>query len=69
VRFKVLTATSMKMAVFRDVASCSLVGVHGTRRSDDGGSKRLRNVGELYETTRRTTIQMTSIFILAAMRT
>lgn len=34
----------MNMSAFRDVASLSLVGTE--RRSDDGGSKHLRNVGK-----------------------
>jgi hypothetical protein len=38
VRFQVLTAASMKMAVFWVVAPCSLVDVY---RRDDGGSKYL----------------------------
>jgi hypothetical protein len=48
VRFQILTATSMKMTVFLDVAPCSLVeidrrfrGFRVTHRSDDGGSKNL----------------------------
>jgi hypothetical protein len=53
VRFQVLTAASMKMTVFWDVAPCSLVDVYrrfrgtyclhhqGDECTDDGGSKHL----------------------------
>jgi hypothetical protein len=50
VRFQVLTATSIKMAVFWDVAPCSLVDIdrgvyclhlQGHEHPDDGGSKLL----------------------------
>jgi hypothetical protein len=48
VRFQVLTATSMEVALFLDVATCSLVpidrrfgGAQGDYRPHDGGSKRL----------------------------
>jgi hypothetical protein len=52
VRFQVLTAMSMKVAVLLDVAACSLVDVSGrfrgsyvfTLRSNDGGNKFPRNV-------------------------
>jgi hypothetical protein len=37
VRFQVLTATNMKMAVFWDIAPCSLIDID----PDDGGSKYL----------------------------
>jgi hypothetical protein len=60
VGFEVLTAVSMKMAVFWVVAPCSLVEVYqrfggpcclhhqgDTHRLDGGGSKDLRNVGKL----------------------
>jgi hypothetical protein len=36
VKFQILTAVSMKMIVFWDVATCSLM-----MRPDDGGSKHL----------------------------
>jgi hypothetical protein len=46
VRFQVLTATSMKITVFWDVAPCSLVEIDlvsevltAMNRPDDGGSK------------------------------
>jgi hypothetical protein len=42
VGFEVLTAVSMKIAVFWVVAPCSL-----GNRPDDGGSKDLGNVGKL----------------------
>jgi hypothetical protein len=48
--FQVLTAASMKMAVFWVVAPCSLVEVYRRFRGDrpdDGGSKYLLNVGKL----------------------
>jgi hypothetical protein len=55
VRFEVLTATSMEMAVFWDVAPCSLVDTGRRLREayclqhqgeDDKGSKLLRNVDQ-----------------------
>jgi hypothetical protein len=55
VRFQVLTAASMKIIVFWDVAPCSLIEVYQRFRGtycihhhspDDGGSKHLRNVGK-----------------------
>jgi hypothetical protein len=57
VKFEVLTVTSTKMAVFWDVAPCSLVGIdrpfkgaycllYHSGKSDDGGSKLLWNVGQ-----------------------
>jgi hypothetical protein len=62
VRLQVLTATSMKMTVLWNVASCSLVdtdrrfrGVYCIHhQGDDGGSKHVQIVGE-YQTTRRDT--------------
>jgi hypothetical protein len=59
VRFKVLTAASIKMAVFWAIAPCSLVEVYRRVRgacclrrqcdkcSDNGGSKHLWNVSKL----------------------
>lgn len=48
-RFKVLTAASTKMAVFRDIAPFILI-VHrhfgGAHRPDDGSNKHVRNVGK-----------------------
>jgi hypothetical protein len=42
VRFQVLTATSVKMAVFWDVAPFSLVDIdYDSEVPDDGGSKHL----------------------------
>jgi hypothetical protein len=46
--YDVLTAVSMKMAVFSDLAPCRLVWVYqGDDRPDDGGSTDLWNVGKL----------------------
>jgi hypothetical protein len=56
VRSQVLTAASMKMTAFWDIALCSLVEVDRRFRGaywlhphiiDDGGSKRLWNVGQI----------------------
>jgi hypothetical protein len=48
VRFQVLTAASMKVTAFLDIAPCRLVEVvRRTNRPDDGGSSHLRNVGQL----------------------
>jgi hypothetical protein len=41
-KFKILTATNVKMTLFGDVAPCSLVD----HRTDDRGSKNVRNVGK-----------------------
>jgi hypothetical protein len=42
VMFQILTATSMAMAVFWDVAQCSLQDIASTIRDpDDGGGKHL----------------------------
>jgi hypothetical protein len=55
VRFQVLTATSVMMTVFKDVAPCSLVEIDRRFRGayclslqddDDGDSKHLLNVGQ-----------------------
>jgi hypothetical protein len=43
--FRILTAASMKMAVFWIVAPCRLVEV--THRADGGGSKHLSDIGKL----------------------
>jgi hypothetical protein len=63
-RFQVLTAVSMKMAVFCVVVPCSLVEVHRRFRgsccprhqggvSDDGGSNPSETSVNFYQTTRR----------------
>jgi hypothetical protein len=47
VRFQVLTAASMKVTLFWDIAQCSLVEVDRRHQAVDGGSTYLRNVGLL----------------------
>jgi hypothetical protein len=47
VRFKVLTAASIKSTAFRDIAPCILVEVYRRFRGADGSSKLLWNVGKL----------------------
>jgi hypothetical protein len=81
VGFEVLTAVSMKMAVFWVVAACSLVEFYqrfrgpcclhhqGDHRPDDGGSK--GPLKRWYNSTRlhAATTQKTAIFILIAVKT
>jgi hypothetical protein len=69
------------MAVFWDVAPCSLVevcrsfrGAHGlyrhkVHRPDDGSSKHLRNLGRLLPGYKAPTSQKTVNFILATVKT
>jgi hypothetical protein len=55
-RFQFLTATSTEMAVFWDVAPCSLVDIDRRFRDyfpDDGGSKHIWNVVSIYQSTWR----------------
>jgi hypothetical protein len=70
VRFEVLTAASMKVAVFWVVAPYSLVEVYRRLRGasddlpDDGGSKHLWHVGELLPTAQQPRRQTSSYFIV-----
>jgi hypothetical protein len=49
-RFQVLTAASMKMTVFWDVAPCSLVEISGP---DDGAASTSKTSVNFYQTTQR----------------
>jgi hypothetical protein len=55
VRFQVLTATSMEMAVFWDVPPCSLVDIDrrssGAYYPDDGGRSTSETSVNIYQTT------------------